>query len=576
MDNPPEGGGNGGVGANGDAAMADGRQEARIGGHPADAGRARATIRGALMVVGTMAEAQVLAKQLGMADLRWLQEGGHVQRAEFDEWQRSPQLERAIAASAAREWVTANTTRVVRWRFDVATPRRRRPTHEHHRWPPMEPTARKSVAPQRGAEGSPSTSNAWQHPLRPPPPPVRPSPPSQEELRKWIQTEVASRLAPYEQLLEEAKTVIAGKDVEIASLKAELEMVKAQKKLSAAPAAEPASPTDLKCQPGTRTWRHLQVDFMQLRKEAREAMSLCKGMRDEQFRLSTELVLQQSEISGLQKRLKEEQLLKRMEMYSPSPQTGGVLSLSEPVKEKGQNQQGNLHGWTATAASVPIPQWPSPAEGFQYTTRISDASALPTQAFSFADAANQQMPAFVSTGSFFFQQPVPEAVTPAPSCPTMKDGFAVALSGSNPERTPDSDRGAVGKQVAAVLEVRVELTDTPPKAAATRSRIKRHVSPGLNTPQEPSAKKGMVEEEEEEGDGTDADIGRWAAAEYMEAEHAEEDAAEEVRGGLEGQVPDGYDEEKADQTSDQEQKRRRGEEAGARRGHLFTSTDENL
>jgi hypothetical protein len=165
---------------------------------------------------------------------------------------------------------------------------------------------------------------------------------------------------------------------------------------------------------------------MQLRKEAREAMSLCKGIRDEQFRLSTELVLQQSEIrvSGLQKRLKEEQLLKRMpvEMYSPSPQAGlrvgGVLSLSEPVKEKGQNQQGNLHGWTSTAASVPIPQWPSPAKGVQYTTRISDASALPTQAFSFADAANQQTPAFVSTGSFVFQQPVPAAVTPAPSCPT--------------------------------------------------------------------------------------------------------------------------------------------------------------
>jgi hypothetical protein len=104
----------------------------------------------------------------------------------------------------------------------------------------MEPTARPSVAPQRGADGSPSTSNAWQHPLRPTPPLVRPSPPSQEELRKWIQTdsEVASRLAPrpYEKLLpvEEAKTVIAGKDVEIASLKAELEKVKAQKKSSAA------------------------------------------------------------------------------------------------------------------------------------------------------------------------------------------------------------------------------------------------------------------------------------------------------------------------------------------------------
>jgi hypothetical protein len=83
-------------------------------------------------------------------------------------------------------------------------------------------------------------------------------------------TLVASRLAPYERLLEEAKTVIAGKDVEIASLKAELEkvMVKAQKKSSAAPAAEPASPTDPKCQPGMQDWRHLQRDLRQLRQEA--------------------------------------------------------------------------------------------------------------------------------------------------------------------------------------------------------------------------------------------------------------------------------------------------------------------
>jgi hypothetical protein len=79
----------------------------------------------------------------------------------------------------------------------------------------------------------------------------------------------------------------------------------------------------------------------------------------------------------------------------------------------------------------------------------------------------------------------------------MKDGFAVALSGSNPERTPDSDRGAVGKQVAAVLEVRAEPADTPPRAVATRRRIKRHVSPGFNTPQEPAAKKGMVEDSED-------------------------------------------------------------------------------
>ncbi len=84
------------MGEDGDAAMADGRQEARIGGHPAGAGRAKVTIRGALMVVGTMAEAQALAKQLEMADLQWRQEREYVQRSEFDEWRRSPQLELAI------------------------------------------------------------------------------------------------------------------------------------------------------------------------------------------------------------------------------------------------------------------------------------------------------------------------------------------------------------------------------------------------------------------------------------------------------------------------------------------------
>jgi hypothetical protein len=77
------------------------------------------------------------------------------------------------------------------------------------------------------------------------------------------------------------------------------------------------------------------------------------------------MIYQQSELNGLQKRVTKEQLLKSVERYSPSPQAGGVHSLSEPVKEKGQTQQRNLHGWTDTAASAPTPQWPSPAMGFQ-------------------------------------------------------------------------------------------------------------------------------------------------------------------------------------------------------------------
>ena len=73
-------------------------------------------------------------------------------------------------------------------------------------------------------------------------------------------------------------------------------------------------------------------------------------------------------------------------------------------------------------------------------------------------------------------------------------------------RTSSKRQVSVGN-VAAVLEVRAELADTPAKAAATRPRSKRQVSPGMNTPQAPAAKKGMVEDsEEEEEDGTDADM----------------------------------------------------------------------
>jgi hypothetical protein len=247
----------------------------------------------------------------------------------------SPQLELAIAASAAREWLTANTTHVVRWLFYVA---RKRLTHEHHRWPSREPAARPSVAPQRGADGSPSTGNGGHHPLRPTSPLVRPSPSSQEELRKLIKTEVASRLVPYERLLEEAKTATAGKDAEMASLKGGLAKVKAQQESSAAPAAEPASPTDPKCQPGTHDWtrRHLQRESRPLRQEAREATHLCNGkchyMKEKQFRMSTELVLQEQEIVVLQKRLKEEQQLTReWRCASPSPQAGRAHSLSGPL-----------------------------------------------------------------------------------------------------------------------------------------------------------------------------------------------------------------------------------------------------
>ena len=68
---------------------------------------------------------------------------------------------------------------------------------------------------------------------------VRPRTSSQEKLPNLIKTEVASLLAPYERLLEEAKAATAGKDTEIANLrvKKELAAAKARVKSSAVPAA---------------------------------------------------------------------------------------------------------------------------------------------------------------------------------------------------------------------------------------------------------------------------------------------------------------------------------------------------
>ena len=562
--------------------MATDQQEERIGGHPADTGRARGTIRGALMVVGTMEEARALAEQMGMPALKWLQEGEFVQRAEFAEWPRSQQLERAITASAAREWVRAKTTRDLRWRFDVP---RRRQSQEQHRWPPTY-DARPSMAPQRGADGSSSKVSAWEHPL---PQTVRSSAASQEELRQLIKKEVASLLAPYERLLEEtktaAKTAIAGKDAEIASLKQELAEVKAQARSLAVPAADPMSSPDPKSQLGTHDLRQMLRECRNLSQAGKEAAHRYRVSQQQLDRMGVESTLQHQEIKVLRQQLKEMQHWQQQQLRA-----GVVHSLSELSKEQEQSQipaeKRRTTGLTATGIGVrqPEPVWPTQVTGFQHeAAKVPAASAVPLQAFSFVDAAVQKLPACDNVGNFVFQQAAQAVVSPAPSHPTlMKDGFVLKQPEAVTEAMAPVPESSSKRQVSVgmtteVLEVRAELADTPPRAPPSQ-RSKRQVSPGLNTPQAPAAKREMVEEEkEEEEEGTDADVRRWMEAEHMEAESTEKGAEAEVQEGLEGEFSDGYDEEEADRA----QTRQRGclmesegiqreEGARARRGQLFT------
>ncbi len=93
----------------------------------------------------------------------------------------------------------------------------------------------------------------------------------------------------------------------------------------------------------------------------------------------------------------------------------------------------------------------------------------------------------------------------------------------------------------------------------------------------------MVEDPEEEEDGTDADTRRWVEAEHMEAEPAEKDADEEIYsyGGLDPLIMMVYDAEEAKRPLTKQRSclmelegSEEKEADQARRGPLFT--DENL
>ena len=299
--------------------------------------------------------------------------------------------------------------------------------------------------------------------------------------------------------------------------------------------------------------------------------------------MGVESTLQHQEIKVLQQQLKEMQHWQQQQLRA-----GVVHSMSELSKEKEQNQipaeKRRTTGLTATGIGVrqPEPVWPTQVTGFQHeAAKVPVASAVPLQAFSFVDAAVQKLPAWDNVGNFVFQQAAQAVVSPAPSHLTlMKDGFVLKQPEAVTEALAPVPESSSKKQVSVgmtteVLEVRAELADTPPRAPPSQ-RSKRQVSPGLNTPQAPAAKRGMGEEEEEE-EGTDADVRRWMEAEHMEAESTEKGAEAEIQEGLEGEFSDGYDEEEADRA----QTRQRGclmesegiqreEGARARRGQLFT------
>ena len=132
-------------------------------------------------------------------------------------------------------------------------------------------------------------------------------------MSEMIKMEVARLLEPYQLLLAGAKSkadrqdeVIAGKEAEIASLKEQLAVVKAQTKSSAVPAAVPSSTIDPKCQP----LKQMQRDLRKLSREVNEAVIKCieklYDTRRAQSRINGGIILNTLELFAFRQQLEAE------------------------------------------------------------------------------------------------------------------------------------------------------------------------------------------------------------------------------------------------------------------------------
>ena len=119
----------------------------------------------------------------------------------------------------------------------------------------------------------------------------------------------------------------------------------------------------------------MQWSVREITTELKEAVQQCKTVRMGHARRDNEFAVLQVSVFTLEQRLKEELKLR----------AGGVHSLSEPLKEKEQNQQPEgkqlIPGWTSSVVDrvlAPEPKWPTLAKRFQYeATRVSAASEVP-------------------------------------------------------------------------------------------------------------------------------------------------------------------------------------------------------
>ena len=212
------------------------RRAAEAAGVAGGSSQADIYVMGAIMVRGSLIQAQQLTALLGMT-ARWRDQIGDSQRGDFQLYKWSKHLEEAAAARAAGGWLKAPGGGL--WRFDVAGKGRDMPAATGA------PVRSPAVPRMPGAPGCRPSTSAWQNPLYQVPRPAHTSATDLSELTAAVSKEVTAAvtrllenhreqekallqaaLQAAQQALQEAAERAAEQKAETEQLKAEIKEMK--------------------------------------------------------------------------------------------------------------------------------------------------------------------------------------------------------------------------------------------------------------------------------------------------------------------------------------------------------------
>ena len=366
-------------------------------------------VTGALMVRGTMAQAQKLVRFLRV-DAEWLEQRGDSYRGKFQLYQLSTHLEEAAAARAAGGWLKAPDGGL--YRFDVAGKGRDKLAATDA---PVRPPAEPRLP---GAPGCRPATSAWQNPLCPAPRPAHTSATDLSAITAAVSKEVTAEvkrllehhreqekallqatLQAAQQALQQAAERAAEHKVETEQLKMELAEMKVKlatlkQRPGATPPGEPQPPP---------AWQsNSEVQPNRQEKLLSALVEQLRGGVVEGRATQLELVGKLGNVAG-----KLDEVTTRLSFLEQQrrPKIGGPSrSLSSSrVSQRGQSPTFSAAGAGAGIFAQP-PEWPPPGS----TTSVEWSKLTGTSPFLFGHPATGAVR--VATDTVPFEQRVPETL----------------------------------------------------------------------------------------------------------------------------------------------------------------------